>query len=67
MGNKVAYSWISSVGPCPCETCNLWDVCKSDKLACKDFADYSYHGILLNQDREPTARQYQSIYRGDET
>lgn len=63
MGAKSSYKWMCSVGPSPCDTCPSQERCADLNLACSDFALYSYEGILVEQNREPTRKQYQAIYR----
>lgn len=65
MGAKIAYKWLSAVGPSPCEGCALATYCKVERTACRDFGIYSYEGLLVEIDRTPTREQYDSIFRGE--
>ena len=63
--NKKSFSqMIAAVGPSPCDTCDKAEHCADLDEACKDFSVYQATGYLMNQDRNPTRRQYMSIYRG---
>lgn len=62
MGSKISYKWLSAVGPSPCDDCEHGESCGDLDLACKDYAAYSYHGVLVREDRTPTRKQFESIY-----
>ena len=62
MLGKTQQRWNTSVGSCPCDTCEHKERCDDLDLACRDYAEYSYSNQYRNEDRNPTRKQYLAIY-----
>jgi hypothetical protein len=62
-----APSWHPhAVPPAPCDTCNKFDVCKRESLACPAFSEYVNEGEPDLASNVPSRAIYLQIFSGED-